>query len=67
MEKNIFKTVENILRMEPKYVSEDGKILKAVVYTDIMMMNQQLLSLLLANDKTKMTFFKDINGTLVLS
>lgn len=65
MEKNIFKTVENILRMEPKYVSEDGKILKAVVYTDIMMMNQQLLSLLLANDKTKMTFFKDINGTLV--
>ena len=43
MEKNIFEIVEDILKKNSKYISEDEKILKAIVYSDIMTMNKELL------------------------
>lgn len=65
MVKNIFEIVEEILKKESKYISEDGKLLKAKAYSDVMMMNEELLSLLLSDETIKERFFKDINGTLV--
>lgn len=63
--KNIFDTVADLLLTNDKYKAEDGKLLKAVVYSDVMAMNETLLTLLLSNEDVKETFFKDVEGTLV--
>lgn len=65
MNKNIFEIVEEVLRKDSKYISEDGKLLKAVVYSDVIKMDKELLNLLLSNEIIKERFFKDINGILV--
>ncbi|MCT7718636.1 MAG: site-specific DNA-methyltransferase [Lactobacillus iners] len=63
--KNIFDTVAELLLTNDKYKAEDGKLLKAVVYSDVMAMSDDLLTLLLSNEDVKETFFKDVQGTLV--
>ena len=63
--KNIFNTVADLLLTNDKYKAEDGKLLKAVVYSDVMAMSEDLLTLLLSNEDVKETFFKDVRGTLV--
>lgn len=63
--KNIFDTVADLLLTNDKYKAEDGKLLKAVVYSDVMAMSEDLLTLLLSNEDVKETFFKDVQGTLV--
>lgn len=65
MNKNIFEVVEEALKTNSKYVSDDGKLLKAMVYSDVMTMDKELLCLLLSNEKIKERFFKDVNGTLI--
>lgn len=65
MENNIFKEVENTLKKDTKYVSEDGKILKAKVYSDVMTMNKSLLSLLMSNENIKEIFFENVDGLLI--
>ena len=65
MNKNIFEIVEEVLKANTKYISDDGKLLKAVVYSDVMTMDKELLCLLLSNEKIKERFFKDVNGTLI--
>lgn len=62
---NIFNTVSDLLLTNDKYKTEDGKLLKAVVYSDVMAMSEDLLSLLLSNESVKEAFFKDVQGTLV--
>lgn len=63
--KNIFDTVAELLLTNDKYKAEDGRLLKAVVYSDVMAMSKDLLPLLLSNEDVKETFFKDVQGTLV--
>ena len=63
--KNIFDTVANLLLSNSKYKAEDGKLLKAVVYSDVMAMSDDLLTLLLSNERVKETFFKNVQSTLV--
>lgn len=63
--KNIFDTVADLLLTNNKYKAEDGRLLKAVVYSDVMAMSKDLLSLLLSNEDVKETFFKNVQGTLV--
>lgn len=63
--KNIFDTAADLLLTNDKYKAEDGKLLKAVVYSDVMAMSEDLLTLLLSNEDVKETFFKDVQGTLV--
>ena len=65
MNKNIFEIVEGVLKTNSKYISDDGKLLKAMVYSDVMTMNKELLSLLLSDEKIKERFFENVNGTLV--
>lgn len=65
MEKNIFEIVEDVLKTNSKYISEDGKLLKATVYGDVMTMDKGLLSLLLSQEKIKDRFFEDMDGTLI--
>ena len=65
MDKNIFEIVEEVLKTREKYVSEDDKLLKAIVYSDVMTMNSELLSLLLSNEQIKERFFEKVDDTLV--
>jgi len=65
MNKNIFEIVEEVLKTNSKYISDDGKLLKAIVYSDVMTMDKELLCLLLSNEKIKERFFEDVSGTLV--
>lgn len=65
MAKNIFEIVEELLKTNIKYISEDGKLLKAVVYSDVMTMDKNLLALLLSVNKIKERFFEEVNDTLV--
>lgn len=65
MNKNIFEIVAEVLKTNSKYISDDGKLLKAMVYSDVMTMDKELLCLLLSNAKIKERFFKDVNGTLI--
>ena len=65
MNKNIFEIVEEVLKTNSKYISDDGKLLKAMVYSDVMTMDKELLFLLLSKEKIKENFFEDVNGTLI--
>ena len=65
MKENMFEKLENILKTRDKYISEDGDLLKATVYSDVMTMDKELLSLLLSDEAIKNTFFTDIDGTLI--
>ena len=65
MNKNIFEIVTDTLLKLKKYVSEDGKLLKASVYEDIINMDKDLLFVLISNKKIKERFFQEVNGTLI--
>ena len=43
MDKNIFEIVEEVLKTREKYISEDDKLLKAIVYSDVMTMKKDFL------------------------
>lgn len=62
MSKNIYEIVEEKLKENDNYVAEDGKLLKAKVYSDVMTMNKDLIKLLLSDEKIKSTFFIEIDN-----
>ena len=55
MKDNIFKIVEDKLKQNESYISEDGKILKTKVYADVMTMNEELIKCLLEDEKIKVS------------
>lgn len=55
----------NVLKTNEKYVDSDGNLLKSVIQSDAMNLNDKLLNLLLTNNITKQMFFKDVNGVCV--
>ena len=61
MSKNIYEIVEEKLKENMDYIAEDGKLLKAKVYSDVMTMNKNLLNLLLSDEKIRKTFFTKID------
>ena len=65
MSKNIFDITGDLLKTNDKYVAEDGKLLKAVVYSDVMNMDSSLLEMFLSDETIKGTFFTEVSGTLV--
>ena len=65
MKEKFFDKIISLLKSNEKYVSNDGELLKAKVYTDIITMDKELIELLISNDEIKESFFVDIDGTLV--
>ncbi len=63
--KNIYDIILEVLSKNEKYLSEDNQLLKAKVYTDVMMMDKELLVLLINDESIKKEFFSDVAGTLV--
>lgn len=56
MKENIFGIVENKLKSNEEYVTEDGKLLKTKVYSDVMTMNEALIESLMSDEKIKQHF-----------
>ena len=44
---NIYDIVVDLLKSNERYLSEDGNLLKANVYSDAMTMNKELIEILL--------------------
>ena len=65
MKENIFEIVENKLKSNEEYVTEDGKLLKTKVYSDVMTMNEALIESLMSDEKIKQHFFINIKGNYV--
>ena len=65
MKNNIIDVVEEVLKQNEKYVSEDGKLLKTNVYSDVMTMNEDLIKLLLSNSKIKEKFFVKVSDNYI--
>lgn len=65
MKDNIFKIVEDKLKQNESYISEDGKILKTKVYADVMTMNEELIKCLLEDEKIKSQFFVNVDGIYI--
>lgn len=65
MKDNIFKIVEDKLKQNESYISEDGKILKTKVYADVMTMNEELIKCLLEDEKIKSQFFVNVDGSYI--
>ena len=63
--KNIYEIVVDLLKGNERYLSEDGNILKANVYSDAMTMNNELIEILLKNESTKEKFFAKVNNNYV--
>lgn len=63
--KNIYDIVNEILIQNEEYVSEEERLLKAKVYSDIMTMNPNLIDVLLENDEIKSKFFVKVNNSYV--
>ena len=63
--KNIYDIVVDLLKSNERYLSEDGNLLKANVYSDAMTMNKELIETLLKNEATREKFFVEINNNYV--
>lgn len=63
--KNIYEIVVDVLKENERYLSEDGNLLKANVYSDAITMNKNLIEILLKNEFTKEKFFTKVNSNYV--
>ena len=55
---NNFDSLIDLLKTDERYVAEDGDLLKAKVYQDAMMMEENLLNLLYHRRKQRKLFHK---------
>lgn len=65
MKESLYDRIGELLKTKEEYRSEDGDLLKAKVYSDIMTMDRNLISLLLSDEKVKEAFFLKVDDTLV--
>ncbi|WP_369024543.1 DNA methyltransferase [Mycoplasma capricolum] len=65
MKINIYEVITNLLMTNPRYVSEDKKLLKTIIFQDTINTKSELLKLLLSNEIVKKTFFENIDNILV--
>lgn len=65
MKENLYDRIGELLKTKEEYKSEEGDLLKAKVYSDIMTMNKNLISILLSDEEVKKAFFLKVDDTLV--
>jgi adenine-specific DNA-methyltransferase len=61
----LYDILEQHLKTEGNYKSDDGELLKWVVINKVQKYDEELIALLMQNEEVKKIFFVDINGTLV--
>lgn len=62
---NQYRELENLLRMESQYCTEDGVLLKNAIVEAALEVRPDLIKLLLTHDALKRNFFTEIDGVLV--
>ena len=62
---SLFNELEQLLRNESAYCSEDGILLKNAIVEDALLLRPSLIKLLLSHDGLKRNFFTEIDGVLV--
>lgn len=60
-----YETVIEVLKQDTRFFTEDGILLKNAVYEAAMQIDENLISILLANKITKAQFFKEVAGVVV--
>lgn len=63
----IFQELEQQLKKEPNYVSDNGELKKWVVISKAQNFDEELIELLLKNETVKQYFFKEIAGITVFN
>lgn len=63
--KNLFIELENLLRMESTYCTEDGVLLKNAIVEAALALRPELIAKLLSHDGLKRNFFTEVDGVLV--
>ena len=58
----LYNKLENQLKKEANFVSDEGKLKKWVIADHARNYSKDLLTLLLADDSLKLSFFEDVNG-----
>lgn len=59
---SLFTELEDLLRKDSAYCTEDGVLLKNKIVEAALAMRPELIAQLLANDRLKCNFFIDVNG-----
>lgn len=63
--KNLFIELDNLLRMESTYCTEDGVLLKNAIVEAALALRPELIAKLLSHDGLKRNFFTEVEGVLV--
>ena len=63
----LYKTLENQIKKEPNFVTDNGELKKWVVINKAQNFDALLIELLLDSKELKEKFFVDVNGTLVFN
>ena len=61
----LYETVIEVLKQDNRFFTKDRILLRNAVYEAAMQMDENLLSMLLANETTKAQFFKEVAGVVV--
>lgn len=60
-----FKVIEDLLKKDERLVADDGILLKNKIFELVNKMDEELIKLLLSDDKVKEMFFCDVDGIMV--
>ena len=63
--KNLFTELENLLRMESTYCTEDGVLLKNAIVEAALALRPELIAKLFTHEGLKRNFFTEVEGVLV--
>lgn len=63
--RNLFAELEQLLRMESAYCTEDGVLLKNSIVEAVLALRPELIAKLLTHDGMKRNFFIEVDGVLV--
>lgn len=62
---NLFQELEKLLRMDSRYCSEDGVLLKNSIVESALALRPDLIRMLLTHEGLKNNFFSEVDGILV--
>jgi adenine-specific DNA-methyltransferase len=63
----LYETLEEQLKQEPNFVTDDGELKKWVVINKAQNLDEELIGLLLDNQELKEKFFVEVKGTMVFN
>jgi len=62
MTESFYKRLENLLKKDPRFVDEDGELVKTAVIDRAWKIDRDLIKLLISDEQIKTKFFDEIEG-----